>query len=91
MNALARSASEFNALRVFCSERFPMDAEKTQRAELMYMDIGIHSFGEKRFRAELLQEYTRRYKEVKITGPAQWCAYQRDHIERLDPNFFIKP
>jgi hypothetical protein len=40
MNGLARSASEFNAVRVFCSEIFPMNSDKAQRYELMYINVG---------------------------------------------------
>lgn len=68
MNGLARSASEFNAVRVFCSEIFLVNSDKAQRYELMYMKVGIKSFGEKRFKAELAQEYTRRYKEALLSG-----------------------
>jgi hypothetical protein len=55
MNGLARSASEFNAVRVFCSEIFPVNSDKAQRYELTYIEVGTKSFGEKRFKAELAQ------------------------------------
>lgn len=90
MNGIARSASEFNALRVFCSEQFSVNAERAQKYEQMYINVGVQSFGEMKFRAELSQEYARRYKEVEITRSAQWCAYQRDHLEHQDTELFIK-
>jgi hypothetical protein len=68
-----------------------MNSDKAQRYELMYINVGTKSFGERRFKAELAQEYTRRYKEVKITGSPQWCAYQRDHLGPLDGELFTKP
>lgn len=91
MNGIARSASEFDALKEFCSAQFSVNAEKAQKYERMYIDVGIQSFGEKKFKAELTQEYARRKKEVEITRPAQWCAYQRERLEPRDAELFIKP
>jgi hypothetical protein len=91
MNGLARSASLFNALKEFCSVEFPVNTEEAQKYERVYLDVGIRSFGEKKFRAELSQEYARRKKEVEITRPAQWCAYQRERLEPADAKLFTKP
>src|SRR5690242_14578086 len=84
MNGVARSASLFNALKEFCSEQFPVNAEKAQKYVRMYFDVGVKSFGEKKFRTELVEEYARRKKEVEITRPTQWCAYQRERLQRDD-------
>lgn len=74
----------------FCSEQFSVNTERANKYEQLYIDAGVHFFGDKKFRAELSQEYARRYKEVEITRPAQWCMYQRDHLERADAELFAK-
>jgi hypothetical protein len=83
INGVARSASQFMALGEFCSEFFFVDVEKTARMQLVYIEAGRKSAGRRQFDTILREEISRRRQEVQITGRAQWCQYQRSHLEKL--------
>ena len=43
--------------------------------------MGAKVAGAEKFRALINPELMRRNNEVKVTGPAQWCNYQRGYLE----------
>jgi hypothetical protein len=48
--------------------------------------------GAEKFRALINTESMRRNNEVKVTGPAQWCNYQRANLEHLGiKEVFVEP
>ena len=66
-----------------CPQFYAIDAAEAHKFELGSSDLGIHLVGETQFRAILEKELARRNEEVKITGPEQWCGYQRGHQKDL--------
>ena len=57
----------------------------------MYVEAGIKSAGDEKFRAILERETKRRSKEVQVTGRAQWCSYQHANLEKLGVrNVFVQ-
>jgi hypothetical protein len=83
LDGVARSASLFTALAVECSNTLKINLNKAKRYEQAYIEAGKNAFGKKRFMAALRREDARRAAEVKITGRAQWCTYQRAHVEKI--------
>ena len=66
-----------------CPQFYAIDAAEAHKFELGSSDLGIHLVGETQFRAILEKELAWRNEEVKITGPEQWCGYQRGHQKDL--------
>ena len=79
----ARSVSLFTAVDIECSKITKVDSDKAKQYEQAYLEAGKKAFGTKKFLAALETENARRIKEVKITGPAQWCAYQQGYLEKM--------
>jgi len=57
----------------------------------VFVTIGIEVYGEKQFSGAVKGEFDRRYEEVRITGNAQWCAYQKGHLESLGDHKVFGP
>jgi hypothetical protein len=49
----------------------------------VFLKVGAKAVGESQFRAILKGELARRNDEIKITGPKQWCNYQRGNLQTL--------
>jgi hypothetical protein len=60
--------------------------------EQVYLEAGAKVAGAEKFRALINTELMRRNNEVKVTGPAQWCNYQRANLEHLGiKEVFVEP
>jgi clan AA aspartic protease (TIGR02281 family) len=90
IDGVARTASLFRVIRNVCPQFYAIDAAEAHKYEMATSDIGIQIVGESKFRAILKDELARRNNEVKVTGPAQWCGYQRDHQQALGVNVFLE-
>jgi clan AA aspartic protease (TIGR02281 family) len=83
VEGVVRSLSLYFAIRTICPQFFPIDPVVARNWEQMYLDVGAKMVGEEKLRALMNSEMLRRNKEVRVTGPAQWCNYQRGNLERL--------
>jgi hypothetical protein len=83
MEGVARSASLIKAVKNVCSKIHKLEMDKANNAELAFLELGVKQYGFDTFSKAVLVENERRYKEVQITGPNQWCEYVRATLEKL--------
>jgi hypothetical protein len=83
IEGVARSASSFAAVAAICPKFFSVNVTEARKYQQTFLTAGTRAYGEKLFTKTVKRELDRRYREIEITGPAQWCAYQRAHIERM--------
>jgi hypothetical protein len=74
IDGVVRSLSLYFAIRTVCPQFYPIDPLVARNWEQMNLDVGTKIAGAEKFRALINAELVRRNKEVKVTGPAQWCA-----------------
>lgn len=74
---MLRVASAQAAIMQFCQTRYALDGPTSFKLGQASRDAATQLVGEKRAAAAFKRELLRRFNEVKITGEAQWCTYQR--------------
>src|SRR5262245_57972894 len=77
MEGVARSASAFAAVINICPKFFSVNVAEARKWQQLYLEVGVKAYSEKVFSEALKRELDRRYAETEITGPSQWCAYQK--------------
>jgi hypothetical protein len=89
---VARSASAFSALVSHCQKSYFIDVAEAKKYQQVFVNVGTKTFGKEKFEKLLAKEMKRRLAEVKATGAAQWCAYQKSHIQQTgNGKLFEKP
>jgi len=92
VEGVARSPFIVWAIRTICPQFYPIDPVVARNWEQMYLDVGAKVAGAEKFRALINPELMRRNNEVKVTGPAQWCNYQRGYLEHQGiKEVFVEP
>jgi hypothetical protein len=92
IEGVAHSLSLFWAIRTICPQFYPIDPVVARNWEQVYLEAGAKVAGAEKFRALINTELMRRNNEVKVTGPAQWCNYQRANLEHLGiKEVFVEP
>ena len=80
LNGIARSVSLFDQLIKVCPPFIPLDLKLARQMASTFIQVGTKSAGAGPFGGLLSHEIPRREQEVQITGPAQWCAYQKGYL-----------
>lgn len=83
MNGVARSWSLFMLIAETCPRYAAVSAGTAHKFAAVFYDTGLSSYGSKSFKTEASKELKRRRREVNITGPQQWCLYQRSHLQQM--------
>jgi clan AA aspartic protease (TIGR02281 family) len=86
INGVARSVSLFSGIRSVCAQFHAIDPAVARKWEQFNFAVGMKIAGEQKFKAIMEAEWSRRNNEVKITGPEQWCNYQRGNLQALGIN-----
>ena len=83
IEGVARSASLIKAVKNVCSKIHKLEMDKANQVELAFGELCIKQYGFDAFSKAVLVENDRRYKEVQITGPNQWCENERATLEKI--------
>jgi hypothetical protein len=85
INGVLRSYSALAAIQYFCTPYYAVNPVAAGKMEAAFAEVA-EKVGGSAMRPHLKAELVRRYKEVKVTGAEQWCAYQRDHFRAIGMN-----
>jgi hypothetical protein len=80
LTGLARSMSQFAAIRGICSNYYEVDRAFLEKLIHATGEIIWNAYGKRAFDDALATEKPRRDLEIAATGEAQWCTYQRSHM-----------
>lgn len=90
IEGVARTISLFAAIEGACGDFYEIDAEQSSKIRTALTNTGFKTFGANKFGPSLLKEMDRRLQEVKITGPKQWCTYQRANDKQVGESGVFK-
>lgn len=72
-----------------CSKYYTVDRDLAFQYALASAEIGNKMVGIKPFGQIAKKETQRRAQEIKITGEAQWCVYQRANLNQSGSAVFL--
>jgi hypothetical protein len=81
LEGVVRTASLYAAIAEFCPQYHLVDVRLATRTVKTMSEVVQETMGPDAAMTALRAELARRFEEVRITGPAQWCGYQRQRAE----------
>jgi hypothetical protein len=89
VTGLARSMSQFAAIRGICRNYYEVDRAFLEKLIHAIGETIWNGYGKRAFDEALTTEKPRRDLEIAATGEAQWCAYQRSHMREQKLSVFL--
>lgn len=77
LEGVVRASSLYAAIAEFCPQHQLVDVQLATRTAKAMADVAREALGPNVSRAALRRELERRFEEVRVTGPAPWCGYQK--------------